>query len=700
MKIVKARKVLTSEALNAEMIINENIRKANENARNVFEAYDNTKTYIKGNKVSYNGSSYVNLISCVGVIPTASATNWLIIASAGAGLTDASQLPITDTGNYYTTDNTGDALQEVGQRIGDLSLLETTSNTDLVVAINENATNINVLSKHRKGSINVAELVNCLGDGVNFDDVAFQYAVNNYRVVYVPEPDVYYRFEHKVSVPSNTTIIGLGLPFIYNDTANAEPVFEIVGTSEARLRRVKLKNLKIRNGTASAGAYTDGKDGIKVRYCDKYDQIGCDVLEIEGAFGLSTRYVKDITYQKNTSYRCTYAHFMILGECENIWIDGKNTFDTCTSLTTPDTYLLATGGDATIDSYSVKNLHIIGNRFLNNPRWEGIDSHGCENLWVEDNYVENVKCGIMLGLALGQVTNQVHKNLHVRGNTIKQGTGEDGSYGTYVAGAYNSSFYIPAENVVIENNLITGFGSATTSTVGVIHLQSTKNAKVIYNSVSLFKGHGIMTNSNNKKLTITENDIFNPTATDNISVSSGVTVRSNGNDVDIYKNKIYSDNINYPIKYGIGMFSNYSHVTASDNYILADTRYYNGGYFNVESATTPSVIYGIKGDYATNANDMRAYYCTDAVMRFNSGVPSGLTVTGTSGSNVLTIAGGSFLNVLSGLEVVITGGGTAGANLTTTVIDTTNTTIILKDNLGTSITGAVLSYTNATWVAA
>jgi hypothetical protein len=144
LKIVKANKVLTSEALNAEMIVNENIRKANENARNVYEDYNPSEPYIKGNKVVYNGSSYLNKLACTGIIPT-NTTYWLCIAAAGAGLTDASQLAITDTGNYYNTDNTGDALQEVGQRIGNLSLLETESNTDLVSAINENTNQLAIV---------------------------------------------------------------------------------------------------------------------------------------------------------------------------------------------------------------------------------------------------------------------------------------------------------------------------------------------------------------------------------------------------------------------------------------------------------------------------------------------------------------------------------------------------------------------------
>jgi hypothetical protein len=43
---------------------------SNEEARNLFENYDNTKAYVVGNKVSYLGSSYVCKVNSTGNIPT------------------------------------------------------------------------------------------------------------------------------------------------------------------------------------------------------------------------------------------------------------------------------------------------------------------------------------------------------------------------------------------------------------------------------------------------------------------------------------------------------------------------------------------------------------------------------------------------------------------------------------------------------
>ena len=61
---------------------NEQKRVAAENARNVWENYDNEKPYVPGNKVAYNGSSYLNIAPCSGVLPS-DTEHWLLIAAKG-----------------------------------------------------------------------------------------------------------------------------------------------------------------------------------------------------------------------------------------------------------------------------------------------------------------------------------------------------------------------------------------------------------------------------------------------------------------------------------------------------------------------------------------------------------------------------------------------------------------------------------------
>lgn len=60
----------------------ETARQTAENARNVWETYSATKAYVPGNKVSFNGSSYVCTANTTGHAPT-DAAYWLLIAQKG-----------------------------------------------------------------------------------------------------------------------------------------------------------------------------------------------------------------------------------------------------------------------------------------------------------------------------------------------------------------------------------------------------------------------------------------------------------------------------------------------------------------------------------------------------------------------------------------------------------------------------------------
>jgi chromosome segregation ATPase len=75
----------TAETARAEA---EDQRVSAENARSVWEDYDAEKTYVPGNKVAYDGSSYVNITSCTGIAPTDTANSgspvyWQLIAARG-----------------------------------------------------------------------------------------------------------------------------------------------------------------------------------------------------------------------------------------------------------------------------------------------------------------------------------------------------------------------------------------------------------------------------------------------------------------------------------------------------------------------------------------------------------------------------------------------------------------------------------------
>src|SRR5699024_1838211 len=75
---------------------------------------------------------------------------------------------------------------------------------------------INNYNAFRGEIINIREYDDLNGDGQLFDTAIIQHAVDNYKVVLIPESDSYYKIDKQINVPSEAHIIGLGLPKIYN----------------------------------------------------------------------------------------------------------------------------------------------------------------------------------------------------------------------------------------------------------------------------------------------------------------------------------------------------------------------------------------------------------------------------------------------------------------------------------------------------
>lgn len=71
-------------AAETQRVAAEKSRADAETARSVWEEYSNTKSYVPGNKVSYQGSSYQNQKACTGLPPLpVNAEYWFLIAAAG-----------------------------------------------------------------------------------------------------------------------------------------------------------------------------------------------------------------------------------------------------------------------------------------------------------------------------------------------------------------------------------------------------------------------------------------------------------------------------------------------------------------------------------------------------------------------------------------------------------------------------------------
>lgn len=82
---------------------NEASRQTAEQARNVFEDYAADKAYVPGNKVAWQGSSYVCTAACTGIAPP-DAAHWLLMAKKG---TDGATMPASGLFGFDVAPDTG-----------------------------------------------------------------------------------------------------------------------------------------------------------------------------------------------------------------------------------------------------------------------------------------------------------------------------------------------------------------------------------------------------------------------------------------------------------------------------------------------------------------------------------------------------------------------------------------------------------------
>jgi hypothetical protein len=114
------------------------------------ESYDPDKAYKVGNKVTDQGGTYQCILETIGNAPTYNTDNtwWKCIAAKGTdGVGGDMMSSIYDPQGKAT-----DVFAYADEKIGDLSLLETTSNADLVGAVNE--LELNKINSSEKGNPN------------------------------------------------------------------------------------------------------------------------------------------------------------------------------------------------------------------------------------------------------------------------------------------------------------------------------------------------------------------------------------------------------------------------------------------------------------------------------------------------------------------------------------------------------------------
>ncbi|TGC07433.1 right-handed parallel beta-helix repeat-containing protein, partial [Methanolobus halotolerans] len=196
---------------------------------------------------------------------------------------------------------------------------------------------------------------------------------------------------------------------------------------------------------------------------------------------------KQITIQNNEFYDYGYAGVMIGKQASNVYVENNLFKDINTRKLSGNSYGVAVSKGSSTYQYS-EYIYIRNNTIENNPVWEGIDSHGANYLFIEDN--EIIDCRIPISVAQINSDDKYPVPVHdvtVTGNYIKGDfTAEKQDSGIYVLGGRNSARTVvkPYFKVNVSDNTIVDVNNWLEGDEGAIVLKNVDDAVVNNNDIA------------------------------------------------------------------------------------------------------------------------------------------------------------------------------------------------------------------------
>ncbi|GAA4733952.1 hypothetical protein GCM10023350_16880 [Nocardioides endophyticus] len=548
------------------------------------------------------------------------------------------------------------------------------------------------------------------GDEASVFQAAIDALGPNGGVIRVPAGTYY--IGTTLALGSNVCLVGAGITAtVLRDHANLgnNKMMTAIGSSGTRLRNIAIRDLTIRNGTAGVGTPTIGRDALRVEYVDGITLERVRVTEIQGLYGVSYVGSTGIVIRDCEFYRCAHTMVAVLIENDGVTVSGS-TFDTVTNTVTTNTYTFMTGAELNnTGSFFVRNLLIENNVFLNNPRWEGVDCHGGENIVIRNNVIKNCKVGVALQHAHGYLADQsqeVLRNVLVADNIIEQGNGDNGQAGISVVGNVQRL----SENIRIIGNNITGF-TGQDACPGSITLYCVQHVWIEQNQVWDHGVYGVCFWHSVFGATIRSNYFFGANSTAAANATSAAIGVTNGGTfgVLVEDNTVDATAVNKTVNYFLRAFNQYESWQIRNNRILnvkQTNPYYNSSLLPVERTAIPTAsLVQRYGDLVYNTSGSAGWVATAPKRGYGSLDTTTVVVKATiaSGSDQMAIvAGGAsdFRAVPPGMNITVAGAGPSGGLLSARVLEwNAPGTVTLDVSASTSVTAANVKYQGLTLAA-
>jgi parallel beta-helix repeat protein len=212
---------------------------------------------------------------------------------------------------------------------------------------------------------------------------------------------------------------------------------------------------------------------------------------INVAVSSTSQYNKQITIKNNNFLDYGYCGVMIGKQSNYIYVEGNTFKNINVRKLNSNAYGVAISKGSVAYKYS-EHIYIRNNTIENNPVWEGIDSHGANHVYIQDNKVINCKIPIIVAQinSEGTYPEPVH-HVTITGNYVKGNlkAADKQHSGIHVLGARNN--VQPYQNVIVSDNIISDVNSWLVSDDGGIVLRDVKGGTVESNLISNVGGTGI-----------------------------------------------------------------------------------------------------------------------------------------------------------------------------------------------------------------
>lgn len=430
----------------------------------------------------------------------------LLIVAAYADSRDITDISALE--NCIRIKRNNGKIDELQNKLGTLSELNTDTKTSVVAAINE--VNGHFLDGIEKGvaswlgdhpeatttvqdhSLTYAKLVNgtlkfvtpemygAVGDGTTDDTVAVKSAIESgYTVILTAE--YYCTSLISISNQDNITITGKGklksnIPKILNFTNCDNLTIEDISVSTTY-------NVNAEENVGESVADSNGYNSLSALI----DIVGCENVAIDGVSvtgGYTGVYAKtssnvrvvncEISMQRHICLCCSTSQF---------YVENNKIHDITNPYTDQYANYLFQATDNSLTELQAQSF-ILNNVFYNNINWDAIMSHVYRDIIISGNHIYNVRTGIDVS-PLSDISSETFEfqNVVISDNIIT-GTNTDGD-STYSHLNNGITFATESQivhSIAITGNIIKNFCNFSAPSYGTISIVNAKNA-IIENNI-------------------------------------------------------------------------------------------------------------------------------------------------------------------------------------------------------------------------